>query len=79
MVALDLPEAGVLRLGDLVDVLPAGCPGAASRWPSAPSWWTWRTRPDGRDKPVLVAVLPGQARTLASVRDACPMAAVLVE
>jgi hypothetical protein len=80
VVALDLPEAGVLRVGDRVDLLPAGCPGQSE--PLAERALVVDLADPtvaGGDEPVLVAVLPRQARALASARDSCPMAAVLVE
>jgi Flp pilus assembly protein CpaB len=80
VVALDLPEAGVLRVGDRVDLLPAGCPGHGEALAER-ALVVDLADPSvaGGDGPVLVAVLPGQARALATQRDACPMAAVLVE
>jgi Flp pilus assembly protein CpaB len=80
VVALDLPEAGILRVGDRVDLLPAGCPGQSE--PLAERALVVDLADPtvaGGDEPVLVAVLPRQARALASARDSCPMAAVLVE
>ncbi len=69
-----LAEADVLRAGDHVDLLPAGC---QQTTPVAHRALV-AERPDAGSRTVLVAVSPAEAVALTALRDVCSLAAVLV-
>ncbi|MDO8106767.1 SAF domain-containing protein [Isoptericola sp. b441] len=70
-----LAEADVLRAGDHVDLLPAGCPQTTTRVAHRA---LVAERPDAGSRTVLLAVSPAEATTLTALRDVCSLAAVLV-
>lgn len=72
VVALDLVGAGALRVGDAVDVVPAGCDGAE------PARALVVEAADDA-APAMLALDPADAVRIVTVREVCALAAVVVQ